>query len=116
MLAVSYADGAADVWNVATGKVAAFLPDFASAADASGAATTMFSPDGKTVAVAGVDGSTALLNVAAATDGATLSDPGTRGDVVISAAAYSPDGKLLAVAGGTLGKTFVWSIKQVNSS
>jgi hypothetical protein len=30
-----------------------FLPDWASAAEASGAATTMFSPDGKTVAVAG---------------------------------------------------------------
>jgi hypothetical protein len=33
-----------------------------------------------------------------------------------SAAAYSPDGRLLAVAGGTFGKTFIWSIPQVTGS
>jgi hypothetical protein len=46
----------------------------------------------------------------------TLYDPGSKGDVIASAAAYSPDGKLLAVAGGTLGKTFIWSIAQVTGS
>jgi WD40 repeat protein len=104
------------VWDVATRRVVANLPDWASAVEASGAVTAMFSPDGKTVAVAGVNGSTALLNVASATAAVTLYDPRSQGDVTISAAAYSPDGRLLAVAGGTLGKTFIWSISRVTSS
>jgi WD40 repeat protein len=84
-------------------------------AEPGGAAVTsvMFSPDGKTVAVAGINGSTALLDVASATARVTLYDPGSRGDVVISAAAYSPDGRLVAAAGGTLGKIFIWSISRV---
>lgn len=116
MLAASYADGSADVWDLATRKVVANLPDWASAVQAGGAVTTMFSPDGKTVAVAGINGSTALLDVASASNGVTLYDPGSKGNVNISAAAYSPDGKLIAVAGGTLGKTFIWSISRVNNS
>jgi WD40 repeat protein len=47
MLAASYADGSADVWDVATRKVVANLPDWASAVEVSGAATAMFSQDGR---------------------------------------------------------------------
>jgi WD40 repeat protein len=43
----------------------------------------------------------------------TLAEPG---HAAVTSVTFSPDGKLLAVAGGTLGKTFIRSISQVTSS
>ena len=78
------------------------------------ASAAAFSPDGKTLAILGGNGSTGLWDVATKRWIATLTSPQCRGrDAQIlwdrdAQILFSPDGKTLAVIGSPNGRTGLW--------
>jgi WD40 repeat protein len=68
--------------------------------------SAVFSPGGKLLATADLNGSTYLWDVAPRTLVAALTDPDSQG---VGAAAFSPDGGLLAAADAN-GHTYLWDL------
>ncbi len=97
--------GHAYLWNVATRALLAML----SIPGGNAAGGVAFSPDGKTLAIAGGDGSQGaayLWDVATRQLAATFRPPASEG---ASSVAFSPDGQTLAV-GTYSGATYLWNI------
>jgi tRNA A-37 threonylcarbamoyl transferase component Bud32/sugar lactone lactonase YvrE len=88
------------VWNTATGKTAAVLHDQGT----HGIKSVAFSPDGKTVAAAVLNGNVYLWDTATRAPTRTVHDPGSQG---VEAVAFSPDGKTLAAADFN-GNIYLW--------
>ncbi|MGA8461877.1 MAG: hypothetical protein WB800_41250, partial [Streptosporangiaceae bacterium] len=68
-----------------------------------------FSPDGKIVATADLNGGAYLWDVATGQRIATLSGPSPDSNVGMSSVAFSPDGKIVATA-NLNGVTYLWGI------
>ncbi len=90
------------VWNL-SGGAPVVVTGAATTSHASGAKVA-FSPDGKTLAIAGEHG-VLLWDVAAHAVTATLTGPGTSPEAV----AFAPDGKTLA-AGDRNGDIYLWNL------
>jgi WD40 repeat protein len=90
------------VWNL-SGGAPVVLTGAATTTHASGAKVA-FSPDGKTLAIAGMHG-VLLWDVAAHAVTATLTGPGTSPQAV----AFAPDGKTVA-AGDRNGDIYLWNL------
>jgi len=88
------------VWNTATGTTAAVLHE----QGIHGIKSVAFSPDGKTVAAAVLNGNVYLWDTATRTLTRTVHDPGSQG---VEAVAFSPDGKTLAAADFN-GSIYLW--------
>jgi WD40 repeat protein len=90
--------GEVSLWDVATGKVTGTLRGFPGPVW-----SVAFSPDGKTLAASGQDGTTRLWEVATGKSIATFRADTTLFDANMTmpgSVAFSPDGKTLAVGGG----------------
>ena len=90
------------LWNVASRKVTATLSD----PHVKRITDAVFSPDGTTVAIGDLNGSTYLWNVASSKLTATLTDPHGQG---IYDAVFSPDGTTLA-AEDSNGSIYLWNL------
>jgi WD40 repeat protein len=104
-LAVGDSDGDTYLWDTATRRVTAALPDPATAGgyndhDVNAVA---FSPDGTTLAAGDGNGNTYLWDTATRKIAATLPDPDAS---AAEALAYAPDGTL--AAGDNNGQTYLW--------
>jgi len=104
MLATAYGDGNIDLWDVATGKLAATLTDPGGLPGGLPVFGLAFSPNGATLATAGAR--TYLWDVATGTLTATLTDPGGG---TVNAVAFSPGGGTLAAADWD-GSTYLWDV------
>ena len=103
ILAVADEEGVTYLWNVASGRRMAVLPDPGRQASVDSVA---FSPDGKVLAAGDGDGSTYLWSTATGKRIATLPHPGHQASV--DSVAFSPDGKTLATGDGD-GSTYLWN-------
>jgi serine/threonine protein kinase/WD40 repeat protein len=98
----SGAGGSTYVWDIATKKVTATLPDPGS----KGVDSVAYGPGGATLAAADGNGRTYLWDIATKKLTATLPDPGSKG---VDSVAYGPGGTTLAAADGN-GRTYLWDI------
>jgi hypothetical protein len=101
----SLAAGGSDstyLWDVATGRLHATLPNLAN----TGVYSVAFSPDGHSLAAGGSRGSAYLWDVATGQPIATLTDPEGFG---VASVAFSPDGRTLATADNH-GTAYLWDV------
>jgi WD40 repeat protein len=73
-----------------------------------GTSSAAFSPDGKTLAILGGNGSTCLWDLATRRQVATVTDPGND-TIGVDGGAFSPGGKTLAIADSN-GSTYLWDV------
>ncbi len=88
------------VWQTATGRTAAVLHE----PGVRGIKSVAFSPDGKTVAAAVLNGRVYLWDTATRALAFTVHDPGSQG---VESVTFSPDGKTLAAADYN-GNIYLW--------
>jgi WD40 repeat protein len=91
------------LWDIATNRSFVIITNPGD----SPVSSATFSPDGKTIAVSGLNGKTYLMDIATQKVLATFTDPGSSG---VTTAAFSPDGKTLAT-GDYNGKTYLWNLR-----
>jgi WD40 repeat protein len=101
-LAVIDGGDGADLWNVTTQRLIADLTKADDSADA-----MAFSPDGRVLAVDGLNGDTALWDV---TSGHLIADLDNPSGYARISLAFAPDGQMLATADAGQ-KTDVWNVK-----
>jgi serine/threonine-protein kinase len=91
------------LWNIATNRSFIILTNPGD----SPVLSATFSPDGKMIAISGLNGKTSLLDTATSKLLATFTDPDSSG---VTTSAFSPDGEMLAT-GDYNGKTYLWNLR-----
>jgi Tol biopolymer transport system component len=91
------------LWNIATNRSFTILTNPGD----SPVLSATFSPDGKMIAISGLNGKTSLLDTVTSKLLATFTDQDTSG---VTTAVFSPDGEMLAT-GDYNGKTYLWNLR-----
>jgi WD40 repeat protein len=108
LVAGNYANGTGwvELWNVSTGKLTSSFQS-----DAGGVTAASFSPDGKSIAVAGGNGKNNLLDIFQLSNHALVTAFATK-LTAINSVAFTPSGYTLAAGGsvGTQGSTELWNL------
>jgi serine/threonine-protein kinase len=91
------------LWSLATNRIFAILTN----PGGSAVLSVTFSPDGKMIALGGLNGKTSLWDTTTRKLLATFTDPDSSG---VLPTAFSPDGEMLAT-GDLNGKTYLWNLR-----